>query len=103
MVTRMSYTLAAAAKATGLKKARILKAIEDGRIVGRKDQHGEWRIERAELHRIFPRLEPMNAGEDTNQQTVALDAEALGAQIEALLRKAGQRLRQQLDDVRSGQ
>ena len=98
----MSYTLAAAAKATGLKKARILKAIETGRIASRKDERGEWHIERAELHRIFPHLAPADAGAESNQQSAVLDVEAMGAQIEALLRKAGHRLRQQLDHVRSG-
>jgi hypothetical protein len=102
MVTRMSYTLAAAAKATGQKKARILKAIETGRIAGRKDERGEWRIERDELHRTFPHLAPADAGAESNQQSAVLDVEAMGAQIEALLRKAGHRLRQQLDHVRSG-
>jgi excisionase family DNA binding protein len=97
----MSYTLAAAAKATGLKKSWILKAIEDGRIAGRKDGRGEWRIERAALHRMFPHLAPAEAGAESNQQSPVLDVEAMGAQIEDLLRKAGNRLRQQLDHVRN--
>jgi excisionase family DNA binding protein len=94
----MSYTLAAAAKATGLKKARIIKAIEEGRIVAWKDEGGEWRIEDAELHSIFPRLAAIDGVEDN--EPAVIDAEELSAQIEALLRKAGRRLRQQLDDVR---
>ena len=98
----MSYTLAAAAKATGRKKARILKAIEAGRIAGRKDEGGEWRIECAELHRIFPPLAPADAGAELNQQSAVVDVEAMGAQIEALLRTAGHRLRKQLDHRGSG-
>jgi len=101
MVTRMYYTLAGAAKATGLKKARILKAIEAGRIAGRKDERGEWRIDRDEVHRVFAPRGP--AEPESDSQSAALDVEAMGAQIEALLRRAGQRLRQQLDQVRSGQ
>jgi excisionase family DNA binding protein len=98
----MSYTLTAAAKATGLKKAQILKAIEEGQIAGWKTERGEWRIEDAELHRICPRLASADAAEDEEgQQPDILDAEALGAQIEVLLRKAAHRLRQQLDDISS--
>src|SRR5262249_15736745 len=85
---RMSYTLAAAAAATGLNKTTILKAIKDGRIAGTKDDLGEWHIEPAELHLVYP---PLAERSD--------DIEALGAQIEALLRQPGGRLRQQLADT----
>ena len=41
----MSYTLAAAAAATGLDQSTILKAIKDGKIAGTKDERGEWHVE----------------------------------------------------------
>jgi hypothetical protein len=47
----MSYSLAAAAAATGLNKTSILRAIKSGKISGTKDALGQWWIERAELHR----------------------------------------------------
>ena len=50
----MSYTLAAAATATGLSQTTILKAIEDGRIAATKDEHGEWHLEPAELRQLNP-------------------------------------------------
>jgi hypothetical protein len=50
----MSYTLATAAKATGLNKSTILRAIKSGHVTGKKDEFGEWRVERADLHRVFP-------------------------------------------------
>jgi excisionase family DNA binding protein len=50
----MSYTLATAAKATGLNKSTILRAIKSGQITGTKDQFGEWRVEPVELHRVHP-------------------------------------------------
>jgi hypothetical protein len=49
----MSYTLAAAAKAVGLNKTTILRAIKSGKISGLKDENGEWQIEPAELHRVY--------------------------------------------------
>ena len=48
----MSYDLAAAAEATGLNKASILRAIKSGKISGTKDALGQWWVEPAELHRV---------------------------------------------------
>ena len=57
----MSYTLATAAKATGLNKSTILRAIKGGQITGTKDQFGEWRIEPVELHRVYPAVADFSA------------------------------------------
>ena len=54
MVCVMPYTLAAAATATGLNKTTILKAIKDGKLAGSKDERGEWLVEPAELHQLYP-------------------------------------------------
>jgi len=48
----MSYSLAAAAAATGLNKTSILRAIKSGKISGTKDTLGQWWVEPAELHRV---------------------------------------------------
>jgi hypothetical protein len=87
----MSYTLAAAATATGLNTTTILRAIKDGKLAASRDERGEWHVEPAELHQVFPPVIPQGAQPDV---------EELGAQIEALLRQAGDRLRRQLDGVR---
>jgi len=92
----MSYTLAAAATATGLSQTTILQAIEDGRIAATKDERGEWQVELAELHHLRPSSAPREEGDGA-----AIDVDALGAQIEALLRQAAQRLRQQAEARRS--
>jgi hypothetical protein len=93
----MSYTLAAAATATGLSKTTILKAIKNGTIIGTKDELGEWHVEPADLHLLDP-----NGADGDAALPEGTDVEALGAQIEALLRQAGDRLRRQLDEVRRG-
>ena len=54
----MSYSLGAAAAATGLNKTSILRAIKSGKISGTKDVLGQWWVEPAELHRV-----PKPAGE----------------------------------------
>ena len=96
----MSFTLAAAASATGLNKATILRAIKDGKISGTRDKRGVWYVEPGELHRLQPAIVPHDAApHDAAQQDLQSDVAALGAQIEALLRQAGERLRQQLDEV----
>jgi hypothetical protein len=48
----MSYDLTAAAAATGLNKASILRAIKSGKISGTKDALGLWWVQPAELHRV---------------------------------------------------
>src|SRR5262245_20744101 len=99
----MSYTLTAAATAAGLNKSTILKAIKGGKIAGTKDKRGKWQIEAAELHRVYSAAGERSANSDGAQQSAAPDVEAIGMQIETLIRKAGERLQQQLDDVRHDQ
>src|SRR5262245_18748714 len=96
----MSYTLAAAASATGLRKTIILRAIKDGRISAAKDERGEWQIEPSELAVLVPSLAEHSAEADAARLAPGPDVEELGAQIDALLRQAGDRLRRQLDAVR---
>jgi len=97
----MSYTLAAAATATGLSETTILKAIEDGRIAGTKNERGEWQVEPAALQQLHPPIAEHDVGGEVAPPLAALDVDALGAQIEALLRQAAQRLRQQADARRA--
>ena len=49
----MTYTLKEAADAVGMGKPAILKAIQRGKISAEKDEQGQWRIEPAELHRVY--------------------------------------------------
>jgi hypothetical protein len=49
----MSYTLGEAAKATGKTKPTILRAIQAHKISAQKNDHGEWQIDPAELHRLY--------------------------------------------------
>jgi hypothetical protein len=59
----MSYTVAAAAAATGPNKTTIVRAIKFGNITGTKDEHGQWHVDAAELHRGYlPRRPPPRPG-----------------------------------------
>jgi hypothetical protein len=64
----MSYTLTSAATATGLNRTTILRAIKSGKISGAKDEHGEWHIEPAELHRVYPPVARTVARPDATPQ-----------------------------------
>ena len=49
----MQYTAGQAAEATGKNIATITRAIKSGKISASKDDSGAWRIDPAELHRVF--------------------------------------------------
>lgn len=57
----MAYTLGEAAKATGKSKTSIRRALDSGRVSGRKNDLGEWEIEPVELHRTFTLVEHRNS------------------------------------------
>ena len=56
-MTSTSYTLGEAAKATGMSKSSILRAIKSHKVSATKDEaNGVWLIEPAEIHRLYPRV-----------------------------------------------
>lgn len=54
----MSYSLADAAKAVNRTKPALLNAIQKGRISAKKNALGQWEIDPAELHRVYPLVKP---------------------------------------------
>jgi hypothetical protein len=99
MSSMVSVSLAEAGKLTGLHKVSILRAIRKGKISAEKDEHGEWRIQPAELFRIYPPLPEQRNGNGGEQQYAASLNGALDAEISAL-KQVNQILRDQLDDMR---
>src|SRR4051794_34103959 len=59
----MLYSVAEAGKAIGKSKPTILRAIRRGQISAIRDDAGAFRIDAAELHRVFPLADP-DAGHD---------------------------------------
>jgi len=99
----MKHTLGTAAKACGVARTTILRAIKSGKISAAKDEMGSYAIEPAELHRVFPPV----AAEQTTEQAMERGAAGLGTGgtaaflakiegLEALL----QRERESVDDLR---
>ena len=87
----MAYTLTEAAKATGLNKTTIFRAIRRGVISGTKDATtGQWTVEPAELHRAYPAV----ANNDAAEPIASQRNDAIGADLRearALLAAAEQR------------
>ena len=50
----MSYSLQQAADAAGVNKSTVLRAIQAGKVSATRSEHGQWVIEPAELHRVYP-------------------------------------------------
>ena len=96
----MPLTLAQAAESTGTNRTTILRAIKAGKLSGSRDAHGQWQIEAAELHRVYPPAEVRTQGERSNLHYRAQIAEAEQSAQIASLRDMAELLRAQLDDVR---
>ena len=97
------HTLGTAAKATGLNRSTVLRAIKSGKISATKNEHGEWQIDPAELHRVYPPTadEPIRpVAAQWHATSIAPDATALlDAQI-ASMKDVAALMREQLDDIR---
>jgi hypothetical protein len=62
------HTIATAAAAVGRNKTAILRAIKAGKISVAKDENGEWQIDPAELHRVYPPLRSASMRDNDMQQ-----------------------------------
>jgi chromosome segregation ATPase len=63
-----AYSLAQAAAAVGRNRSSILRAIKAGKLSAvRDDASGEWRIEPAELHRLYPLADELGGAQGNAQ------------------------------------
>jgi len=98
----MRYTLGTAAKATGKSKTTIQRAIAKGLISAGKGRGGEYSIDPAELHRVFPAL-PFDTVlrdpkvDDARPQDASPELRAKVEALEAMLIRE----REALDEVRA--
>jgi hypothetical protein len=91
----MAYSLKEAAAAVGKQKPAILKAIQSGKISALKDARGEWQIEPAELHRVYPPISKEAASETGSTEPEETIGNTNG---NSLLRQEVQFLREKLAD-----
>jgi septal ring factor EnvC (AmiA/AmiB activator) len=97
----MGHTLGTAAKATGLSRTAILRAIKTNKISAQKNALGEWDIDPAELHRVYPSKtdETVTYNSNLKNGNLALKNSEMQARLEA----AEQRIRDKdgvIDDLR---
>ena len=82
------YSLKQAAEAAGRGKPAILKAIKSGRVSAKKNEIGQWEIDPAELHRVYPPVTEDVSGtssgkrQETPKET--LEIKVLETKVEAL-------------------
>lgn len=97
----MSYTLGAAAKATGKSKTTIQRAISRGAISARKEKNGRYSIDPSELHRVFPMVSTDTVAQpsqvDTSRPPVETPLQVKVDALEAML----EREREALTEMRS--
>ena len=97
----MTYTLGEAAKATGLTKPTLSKAIKSGKLSAVRNENGSYTIDPAELHRVFP---PASSNQQNECKHLRLEtplqlAQMLEKEQEERDRERNQ-LTNQIDDLR---
>jgi hypothetical protein len=94
MRTMPNYTLSTAATACGLNKSTVLRAIKAGKISATRNEHGEWQIDPAEMHRVYPPAESNGAEQRREQRHAPVQTRDRTDDLVA-------ELRARLDDMRS--
>jgi excisionase family DNA binding protein len=98
----MEYSLSAAAKVTGKAKSTLHRAIKSGKISARRADGGSYRIDAAELARVF-RLERRGTSRWDDPEPAAeppRDERAILAVKVAMLEAQLERERETVDDLR---
>lgn len=80
----MSYTLGQAAKATGVSKMTLSRAVKKGTISATKNENGAYLIDPAELHRVFPPATTIQSHDNENVAIRYTNDTALLHQIKEL-------------------
>jgi hypothetical protein len=81
----VAYTLGEAAKAAGLSKTSIQRAIKSGRLSATRRDDGSYEIDPAELHRAFPAVPRDDHADGGLKQTVTTsDGRELRVEVEML-------------------
>ena len=91
------FTLGQAAKATGLSKTAIARAIKSGRLSGTKSETGEYQIDPAGLSRVYPVT--VTSDWNTEQQATPKDAKGLRGQAD-LWQELLRQVENERDDLR---
>jgi hypothetical protein len=91
----MAYSLGQAAKAAGISKTSLHRAINKGRISAAKNDNGAYEIEPSELHRVYP---PVAEGDSSANPDLARDGTSKTVVETEVLRREVEFLRERLAD-----
>jgi hypothetical protein len=94
--TPYRYSMGEAARAVGRSKAAISRAIANGTISAEKQPNGSYKIDPAELHRVYPKINGQ-PNEKKVADTVELNAQ--NRELQAKLEAAAQRLAELKDEL----
>src|SRR3954454_7108256 len=95
------YSLATAAAACRINKSTVLRAIKAGKISATRNEHSEWQIDPAELHRGYPPASVVAAKEGrTEARPQYTSPEAEIALRAAMAEERLTELKAMLDDTR---
>jgi hypothetical protein len=89
----MRLTAREAGERVGKTRQAIIKAIRKGTISAEKDEAGEWRIDPAELFRVYPPAQPETPPVDVPQPATDGAGDTAGLQREISL------LRERIEDL----
>ncbi|MBV8573662.1 MAG: hypothetical protein JOZ58_01300 [Acetobacteraceae bacterium] len=92
----MYYTLGEASKATGMSKAALSRAIKNGTISAEKQTDGSFKIDPAELHRVYP---PVAEKQVNDAMGATLGNGHGNGELQAKLDAATQRLAELKDEI----
>ena len=86
----MPYTLAEAARAIGMQKSTVLRAIKRGSLSAVRDAPtGQWLVEPAELHRVYPAINGSGVRSGASPDNAPLRTDALEAENRELRARLG--------------
>src|SRR5262245_17493710 len=95
------YTLGTAAHACGLNKSTVLRAIKAGKISATRDEHGQWQIDPAELHRVYPPVASTDAAQPGEQRYAPAPSRDRTDELVAQLREQLADMRNERDRARA--
>jgi hypothetical protein len=97
----MKYTLGQAAKAAGKAKGTISNAIKSGRLSANRNDKGQYEIDPAELHRVYPLNDTTLRQEVQLNDTAPLHTPLINTTETDLLRERIEELKADLERERA--
>ena len=97
----MKYTLGQAAKAVGKAKGTISNAIKSGRLSANRNDKGQYEIDPAELHRVYPLNDTTRRQEVQLNDTAPLHTPLINTTETDLLRERIEELKADLERERA--